>query len=123
MKTRKLWLGFIAVMVISFGVLIYYGQEIYKMAPPVPEKIVTPDGKVLFTGKDIKDGQNIWQSLGGQEMGTVWGHGAYVAPDWSADWLHKEAVYMLNKLSMYQDGALFKDLSEERQAYLKVVLQ
>jgi nitric oxide reductase subunit B len=123
MKTRKLWLGFIAVMVISFGVLIYYGQEIYKMAPPVPEKVVTPDGKVLFTGKDIKDGQNIWQSLGGQEMGTVWGHGAYVAPDWSADWLHKEAVYMLNKLSMYQDGALFKDLSEERQAYLKVVLQ
>ena len=22
----------------------------------------------------------------------VWGHGSYVAPDWSADWLHREAV-------------------------------
>ena len=42
--------------------------------------------------------------LGGQEIGTVWGHGAYQAPDWSADWLHKEAVFILNKLSMEQDG-------------------
>lgn len=123
MATKKLWIGFIAVMVISFSVLLYFGREIYKMAPPVPVKVVTPDGKVLFTGQDIKDGQNVWQSLGGQEMGTVWGHGAYVAPDWSADWLHKEAVYILNKLSMYQDGVLYKYLSPERQAFLKVVLQ
>jgi nitric oxide reductase subunit B len=123
MTTKKLWIGFIAVMVISFSVLIYYGKEIYKQAPPVPDKVVTPDGTVLFTGQDIKDGQNVWQSLGGQEVGTVWGHGAYIAPDWSADWLHKEAVYILNKLSMYQDGVLFKDLSEERQAFLKIVLQ
>ncbi len=123
MTTRKLWIGFIAVMVISFSVLLYFGREIYKMAPPIPVKVVTPDGKVLFTGQDIKDGQNVWQSLGGQEMGTVWGHGAYVAPDWSADWLHKEAVFILNKLSMYQDGMLYKDLSEERQAFLKISLQ
>ena len=47
---------------------------------------------VLFTGADIRDGRNIWQSIGGQEVGTVWGHGSYVAPDWSADWLHREAV-------------------------------
>jgi nitric oxide reductase subunit B len=123
MTTKKLWIGFIAVMVISFSVLLYFGREIYKMAPPIPVKVVTPDGKVLFTGQDIKDGQNVWQSLGGQEIGTVWGHGAYVAPDWSADWLHKEAVFILNKLSMYQDGKLYKDLSEERQAFLKIVLQ
>ena len=123
MTTKKLWIGFIAVMVISFSVLLYFGREIYKLAPPIPVKVVTPDGKVLFTGQDIKDGQNVWQSMGGQELGTVWGHGAYVAPDWSADWLHKEAVFILNKLSLEQDGMLYKDLSEERQAFLKVLLQ
>jgi nitric oxide reductase subunit B len=123
MTTKKLWIGFIAVMAISFSVLLYFGREIYKLAPPVPVKVVTPDGKVLFTGQDIKDGQNVWQSMGGQELGTVWGHGAYVAPDWSADWLHKEAVFILNKLAMDQDGKLYKDLSEERQAFLKIVLQ
>ena len=123
MKTKNLWLSFIAVMVISFAVLLYFGREIYKQAPPIPVKVITPDGKVLFTGQNIKDGQNVWQSLGGQEIGTVWGHGAYQAPDWSADWLHKEAVYILDRLAIQQDGKPYKELSEERQAFLKILLQ
>ncbi len=123
MTTRKLWIGFLAVMGISFAVLLYYGYEIYRQAPPVPEKVMTSDGTVLFTGQDIKDGQNVWQSLGGQEIGTVWGHGAYLAPDWSADWLHKEAVYMLEAYAMLSDGTTFEELSEEFQAALKVRLQ
>ena len=123
MTTRKLWIGFIAVMVISFSVLLYFGREIYRQAPPVPEKVIKSDGTLLFTGQDIKDGQNVWQSLGGQEIGTVWGHGAYQAPDWSADWLHKEAVYILNRLAMQQDGIPYENLSEERKAFLKIALQ
>ena len=123
MNARKLWFGFIAVMVISFGVLLYYGREIYRQAPPIPEKVVTVDGTVLFTGQDIKDGQNVWQSMGGQEIGTVWGHGAYQAPDWSADWLHKEAVFILDKLAMQTEGVPYAQVSEEKQASLKVLLQ
>jgi nitric oxide reductase subunit B len=123
MNAKKLWFGFIAVMVISFGVLGYYGREIYREAPPIPDKVVTDDGTVLFTGQDIKDGQNVWQSLGGQEIGTVWGHGAYQAPDWSADWLHKEAVFILDKLAMQTEGIPYDKISEEKQASLKVLLQ
>ena len=123
MKTKKLWLGFIAVMVLSFAVLLYYGREIYRKAPPIPEKVITESGKVLFSGQDIKDGQNVWQSLGGQELGTVWGHGAYQAPDWSADWLHKEAVFILNQLALKQNGKKYDELPEEDQAYLKILLQ
>jgi nitric oxide reductase subunit B len=123
MTTRKLWIGFIAVMVISFSVLLYFGREIYRQAPPVPVKVITSDGTLLFTGQNIKDGQNVWQSLGGQEVGTVWGHGAYQAPDWSADWLHKEAVFILNKLALKQDGIPYESLSDERKAFLKISLQ
>ena len=123
MTTKKLWIGFIAVMVVSFSVLLYFGREIYKQAPPVPVKVITADGTVLFTGQDIKDGQNVWQSLGGQEIGTVWGHGAYQAPDWSADWLHKEAIFILDESSMQQEGKQYKELSEEKQAYMKILLQ
>jgi len=79
-------------MAISFSVLVYFGKKIYRQAPPVPEKVIKADGTVLFTGQDIKDGQNVWQSLGGQEIGTVWGHGAYQAPDWSAEWLFSRMV-------------------------------
>jgi nitric oxide reductase subunit B len=123
MTTRKLWIGFITVMVLSFSVLLYFGKEIYKQAPPVPLKVIKPDGTVLFTAQNIKDGQNIWQSLGGQEIGTVWGHGAYQAPDWSADWLHKEATFILNKLAIQQDGIPYEQVSDERKAFLKIVLQ
>ena len=123
MNAKKLWFGFIAVMVISFSVLLYYGSEIYRLAPPIPEKIITEDGSVLFTGQDIKDGQNVWQSLGGQEIGSVWGHGAYQAPDWSADWLHKEAVFILNKMALQIEGIPYEQVSEEKQASLKIILQ
>jgi nitric oxide reductase subunit B len=123
MTTRKLWIGFVAVMTISFAVLLYFGYEIYRQAPPIPEKVVAADGTVLFTGQDIKDGQNVWQSLGGQEIGTVWGHGAYLAPDWSADWLHKEAVFILNRYALLADNIPFDKHDDESKAGLKVRLQ
>ena len=123
MKIRKLWFGFLTVITVSFAVLLYFGREIYRQAPPVPDKVVTTDGTLLFTGQDIKDGQNVWQSMGGQEMGTIWGHGAYQAPDWSADWLHREAVFLLDRFSVRSDSVKFMDLSAERQAAIKVELQ
>jgi nitric oxide reductase subunit B len=123
MTTRKLWIGFIAVMAISFAVLLYFGGEIYRKAPPIPAEVVTNDGVVLFTDKDIKDGQNIWQSIGGQEVGTVWGHGSYVAPDWSADWLHRESEYILNYWADTGYHMSFATLTPEVQAMLKVRLQ
>jgi nitric oxide reductase subunit B len=123
MKTNKLWFGFVAVITISFAILLYFGKEIYRQAPPVPDKVVTTDGIVLFTGQDIKDGQNVWQSMGGQELGTVWGHGSYQAPDWSADWLHKESVFILNSLAQKYENTSFENLSDEKKASLKVILQ
>jgi len=123
MTTKKLWIAFIAVMVISFAVLGYFGREIYKKAPPIPAQVVTTEGVVLFTGQDIKDGQNVWQSIGGQEVGTVWGHGSYVAPDWSADWLHREAVFILEQYAQENDSTTFDKLSLEKQAMYKARLQ
>ena len=65
MKYGKLWLSFAFVVVASFLVLGYYGREIYRLAPPIPDEVVTDSGEVLFTGQDIRDGQNVWQSMGG----------------------------------------------------------
>ncbi len=119
MKTRKLWIGFILVLVISFGILGSIGSEIYRKAPPIPEKVVTPDGTVLMTASDIKDGQNVWQSMGGQEVGTIWGHGAYKAPDWTADWLHREAVFILDQWSEEGFSIPYDELEPEKKAMLE----
>ncbi|MBW1656120.1 nitric-oxide reductase large subunit [Flavobacterium quisquiliarum] len=122
-KEKKLWIGFALVMSISFSVLGYYGYEIYQEAPPIPTEIVGPNNNVIFTAEEIKDGQNVWQSMGGQEVGTIWGHGAYVAPDWTADWLHREAVFILDKLSEKEYAKTFAELTEEQQATMKIRLQ
>jgi nitric oxide reductase subunit B len=106
-RYTRLWVGLVTVIVSSFAVLIYYGGEVYRQAPPVPDRVVSGDGSVLFTGQDIKDGQNVWQSMGGQQVGSVWGHGAYVAPDWSADWLHREATWLLEHWAQADHGKAF----------------
>lgn len=123
MKTKKLWIGFALVLLISFGILGYFGREIYRQAPPIPEKVVTSGGTVLFTGQDIRDGQNVWQSMGGQEVGTVWGHGAYKAPDWTADWLHREALDMLNGYALGEFQRSYEVLDNEQKAMLQERLQ
>src|SRR6476660_9248947 len=92
MKNKMLWRWLGLIFVLSFGALGYLGWQIYLSAPPIPARVVTTEGTVLFTGEQIQKGQQAWMSAGGQQLGTVWGHGSYVAPDWSADWLHREAT-------------------------------
>jgi nitric oxide reductase subunit B len=123
MGTKKLWIGFTTVIVVSFAVLLFFGREIYRKAPPIPQRVVTTSGKVLFTGQAILDGQNVWQSIGGQELGTFWGHGSYQAPDWTADWLHKEALALLNHYALADYKTEFAKLDLEKQAALKARLQ
>jgi nitric oxide reductase subunit B len=92
---KRLWIILTFGMVSMFGVLLLLGAEIYQKAPPIPEAITSFSGEVLYTRSDIETGQNVWQSIGGMEQGSIWGHGSYLAPDWSADWLHREAETLL----------------------------
>ena len=79
-------------LVVGFSVLLWMGGEIHRQAPPMPQAVVTERGDIVYTRADIELGRQVWQSIGGQQLGSIWGHGALVAPDWSADWLHREAL-------------------------------
>ena len=92
---KRLWLILSVGMIVMFGILLLIGQEIYQQAPPIPQAVKSASGETLFTKYDIETGQNVWQSIGGMEQGSIWGHGSYLAPDWSADWLHREAEALL----------------------------
>ncbi len=122
MKNLRLWIVLGIVVTFSFAVLGYFGREIYVEAPPIPNRVVTQDGQTLFTGREIRNGQNAWQSMGGQEVGTVWGHGAYVAPDWSADWLHREAMWILNDWAKDEGYPDYQFLTDEQKAALRARL-
>lgn len=120
MSFRRLWLAFGAVVVLSFAVLGWTGIRIYQEAPPVPERVITSEGRELLGPGDIHHGQNVWQSIGGMEVGSVWGHGSYVAPGWTADWLHREAMFILNTWSAPDE---YEALPPQRQAELQGRLQ
>src|SRR5512140_83180 len=78
----------IIIMVVGFSILIGLTVRSYRDAPPIPEKVVGPDGAIVFTGSDISAGQQIFLKYGLMENGSIWGHGAYLGPDFSASYLH-----------------------------------
>ncbi|HWO19808.1 MAG TPA: nitric-oxide reductase large subunit [Kofleriaceae bacterium] len=122
MRTRTLWIALVIVLLGSFAVLLRQGRAIDREKPPIPAQVVDPAGRVVFTGDDIRRGQEVWQRLGGQQLGSVWGHGAYLAPDWSADWLHREAELILDDWACAEGAASYADASPERAAALRARL-
>lgn len=105
-------------MIVSFLILGWIGTRIYQEMPPIPDKFVTTDGVTLVDSGEVGAGQNVWQSMGGMEVGSIWGHGSYVAPDWTADWLHREATFILDKWAVAEFSKPFDDLDEEYQGQL-----
>ncbi|MDE3197431.1 MAG: nitric-oxide reductase large subunit, partial [Acidobacteriota bacterium] len=116
---KKLWTGFAVVFLLSFAVLGWIGTRIYQEMPPIPARIVSTDGITVAGPGDVGRGQNVWQSLGGMEVGSVWGHGSYVAPDWTADWLHRESMFVLDEWARAEHGAAYGKLPAEQQAALQ----
>ena len=99
------------------------GTEIYFTAPPIPKQVVGPNGDVLFSAAQVQRGQEAWLAAGGQQLGTVWGHGSYIAPDWSADWLHREALGLRELWAQREFGKPFDQLSIGQQGDLSARLK
>ena len=116
---KRLWIAFVLVVGLSFLVLGWIGTRIYQEMPPLPAKVVTTTGTVVVDEGEIQAGRSVWQSMGGMEVGSVWGHGSYVAPDWTADWLHREAMFILDHWATADFGADYSHLDGERQAQLQ----
>ncbi|WP_326543932.1 nitric-oxide reductase large subunit [Pseudorhodoferax sp.] len=120
---RKYWYTLIGVCIVMFSLLGYYGAEVYRSAPPIPTQVVGAEGKALFGKDDILDGQTAWQSVGGMQLGSVWGHGAYQAPDWTADWLHRELTAWLELGAQQRHSRPFAELDAAAQGALRAELK
>ncbi|AFY65030.1 nitric-oxide reductase large subunit [Geitlerinema sp. PCC 7407] len=81
------WL--VLVCVITFTVLIGAGAAIWKNAPPIPATVQSSQQEIVLRAEDIERGQVTYLGRGGQHIGSIWGHGSYLAPDWTADVLHR----------------------------------
>ncbi|HVN95899.1 MAG TPA: cbb3-type cytochrome c oxidase subunit I [Syntrophorhabdaceae bacterium] len=93
-ETLSLWWrrSVVFIVVACFAVLLWVAFRAYSDAPPVPLKVIDTSGNTLFSGNDIMSGQEVFLKHGLMENGSIWGHGAYIGPDFSAEYLHTLAM-------------------------------
>ena len=85
----KRWLqAAVATFAGGFAVLVWLAFAIDRGQPPIPAETVAPDGEVLFTADDVLAGQHLFLQHGLMEYGTIFGHGAYLGPDFTSQYLH-----------------------------------
>src|SRR3712207_3060226 len=89
----KGWVQAVALVVLfGFFVLGLLAYRAYSGQPPIPERVVDPRGEFVFTGEDVRAGQGVFLRNGLMQYGSIFGHGAYLGPDFTADYLRRSAL-------------------------------
>jgi nitric oxide reductase subunit B len=81
----------ILVILCGFFVLGLLAYRTYQAKPPIPQRTVDERGRVLYTAADVQKGQQVFLHNGLMEYGSVFGHGAYLGPDFTADYLRRSS--------------------------------
>jgi nitric oxide reductase subunit B len=106
-------------MALGFSVLILLTVKVYHEAPPIPENVTGPDGAVLFTSEAIRDGQQVFLKYGLMDNGTIWGHGALLGPDFSADYLHTLTLHSATGIARERYGRPLDGLTPAERAMVE----
>jgi nitric oxide reductase subunit B len=114
MVIAPLWMqGMLLTFVVGFAIMGYLALRVYQDHAPVPGRVVSEQGQVLFTREDILNGQEAFLTYGLMQYGSVYGHGAYLGPDFTADYLHRQALKMQE---LYGGPAAEERVRQELQA-------
>lgn len=114
--------GALVVLAVGFATLGVVTLLAYRNAPPIPQKVVDQSGKLVFSDKDILDGQEVFLKYALMEHGTLWGHGAYLGPDYSASYLRREAEIVREHLAIKRFGTSFESLEAAQQDAVSAAL-
>jgi nitric oxide reductase subunit B len=104
------------VVLVGFTVLVLLAYRTYKSDPPIPERAVDPSGNTVYTGDDVREGQKVFLHHGLMEYGSIFGHGAYLGPDFTADYLHRSSQSVLDQLGGDQSDSARQETIAQFQA-------
>lgn len=104
------------VMVLGFSGLIAITTLAYRNAPPIPALVVDDKGVTLYSGNDIGEGQAVFLKYGLMDNGSIWGHGAYLGPDYSAEALHRIGEDTAEAIAQQQFNQPLAALTRSQQA-------
>ena len=95
----RTWIQVAGLVVLAgFFVLVLLAYRTYQSDPPIPERAVDPSGRVVFTATTSATGQKVFLHHGLMEYGSIFGHGAYLGPDFTADYLHRSSASVRDQL-------------------------
>lgn len=86
--------GAALVLIFGFFVMGVLAYRTYTHSMPLPEQVVSEQGDVVYTGEEITSGQNVFLTRGIQQYGSVVGHGAYLGPDYTAEYLRLSSEHI-----------------------------
>ena len=82
----------VLVFLFGFFVLGMLAYRTYSGQPPIPERVLGPGGEVVFTGDEVREGQKVFLRNGLMQYGSIFGHGGYLGPDYTSDYLRRSAL-------------------------------
>mgnify|MGYP000271129107 CR=1 FL=1 len=95
------WLqAVVLTFIFGFFILGLMGYKTYTGQPPIPDRVGGTDGKVVYAGEDVRAGQKVFLKNGLMQYGSVFGHGGYLGPDYTADYLRRSATSVLKRRAM-----------------------
>ena len=113
------WRAVAVTFVIGFGVLILLTFKAYENAPPIPDRAVDSRGETVFTGDDVRRGQDVFLKYGLMDNGTIWGHGGYLGPDFGATVLHHWALDLAARRAQARYGRDYAALADTERAAVR----
>lgn len=111
MSRKGLFVSFWIAAIFMVSALIYYTANLQKEVPPIPKKVKSSSGDVLYTHDQIIEGKALFQQFDLMDWGTLLGMGAYMGPDFSADFLHFRSVNLYETYANELYGKTKKQLS------------
>ncbi len=104
------------VFVVGMIGLIFMSVQAYRHAPPIPERVVDSEGTVVFDRQEIEAGQQVFLKYGLMQNGSIWGHGSYLGPDFSAQYLHELSLETGQAIARQEFGTDLSALDESQRA-------
>ena len=112
---RTLRWALFAAVAIALAVLAVGTVLVYEGAPPIPERAVAPDGRVVYTRDDVVAGKALFQRADLMDFGSLYGNGAYFGPDWNTDYLEREVASVHDRMAFEDHGTTYALLDPAEQ--------
>jgi nitric oxide reductase subunit B len=104
------------VVLIGFFILGLLAYRTYQSDPPIPDRAVDPSGETVYTRDDVREGQQVFLRRGLMEYGSIFGHGAYLGPDFTADYLRRSSDSVRTQLGGDQSDRARQETIDQFQS-------